>query len=121
ELAGAGRRTTIDKTARAFTALERANRLASRLGGSHSAPSSRRNSLEDSSISSPGTSRPVSANLTGSLTCPVRVDDVPLTDLDKTQKQRGSERWPYSRYEDSTDNGNNESPTHPGASRGEDT
>jgi uncharacterized membrane protein YjjP (DUF1212 family) len=119
--AGIDRRTTIDKATSALTAQERASRLANRLGGSRSAPGSRRNSLEDSSISSPGASPPVSGNRKGSQTYPVRVDDIPLLDLNKTHKRRDSERRPYSLYEDSTDEDDDAGRTRPRASQGDDT
>ena len=110
---GIDRRTTIDKATSAVTAQERASRLANRLGGSHSAPASRRNSVEDSSISSPGASPPVSGNRKGSQTYPVRVDDIPLVDLNKSHKRRGSERRPYSLYDDSTDDDAEAGPSRP--------
>jgi len=101
--AGIDRKTTVDKVTSALTAQERAGRLANRLGGSHSAPASRRNSVDDSSISSPGASPPVSGNRKGSQIYPVKVDDIPLIDLNKTHKRRGSDRRPYSLYDDATD------------------
>jgi uncharacterized membrane protein YjjP (DUF1212 family) len=115
--AGIDRKTTIDKVTSALTAQERASRLAIQLGGSHSAPASRRNSVEDSSISSPGASPIVSGNRKGSQIYPVKVDDIPLIDLNKTHKRRGSDRRPYSLYDDSTDeDDDNTGPNRPIAS-----
>jgi uncharacterized membrane protein YjjP (DUF1212 family) len=115
--AGIDRKTTIDKVTSALTAQERASRLANRLGGSYSAPTSRRNSVEDSSISSPEASPIVSGNRKGSQIYPVKVDDIPLTDLNKTHKRRGSDRRPYSLYDDSTDeDDDNTGPNRPIAS-----
>jgi uncharacterized membrane protein YjjP (DUF1212 family) len=115
--AGINRKTTIDKATSALTAQERASRLANRLGGSHSPPASRRNSAEDSSISSPGTSPLVSGNRKGSQIYPVKVDDIPLIDLNKTHTRRGSDRRPYSLYDDSTDeDDDNTGPNRPIAS-----
>lgn len=113
-------RTTIDKATSALTAQERASKLANRLGESHSAPNSRHNSIDDSSISSPGASPPVFGNRRGSQIYPVRVDDIPLMDLSKTPNRRGSERRPYSLYDDSTDDDDETGPTHPVASNEED-
>jgi uncharacterized membrane protein YjjP (DUF1212 family) len=118
--AGIDRRTTIDKETSALTAQERASRLANRLGGSNSAPASRRNSAEDFSISSPGASPPVSGNRKGSQIYPVKVDDIPLIDLNKTHKRHVSERRPYSLYDDSTDDDDDAGPSRPVAPRQED-
>jgi uncharacterized membrane protein YjjP (DUF1212 family) len=111
--AGINRKTTVDKVASALTAQERASRLANRLGGSHSAPASRRNSVEDSSISSPGASPNVSGNRKGYQIYPVKVDDIPMIDLNKTHKRRGSDRRPYSLYDDSTDDDDDDDNTGP--------
>jgi uncharacterized membrane protein YjjP (DUF1212 family) len=111
--AGTDRKTTVDKVASALTAQERASRLANRLGGSHSAPASRRNSVEDSSISSPGAPPNVSGNRKGFQIYPVKVNDIPLIDLNKTHKRRGSDRRPYSLYDDSTDDDDDDDNTGP--------
>ena len=110
---GIDRRTTIDKATSALTAQERASRLADRLDGSHSAPALRRNSVEDSSLSFPAASSPVSGNRKGSQTYPVRVDDIPLVDLNKSHKRPGSQRRPYSLYDDSTDDDELPGPSRP--------
>jgi uncharacterized membrane protein YjjP (DUF1212 family) len=72
-----------------LSANERATRLANRLE-STSAPVSRRPSLEDASES------PVPPS--GSHGYPVRIDDIPLVEMNKRNDRR-----PYSLYDDSTD------------------
>lgn len=68
-----------EKTFSALAAQERAQRVAS-LVGSHSAPASRRNSLDENSLPT----RPVRAG-----PYPVRVDDIPLADLDSRRTYGG--------------------------------
>src|SRR2546423_133335 len=118
--AGINRRTTSDKEISALTAQERASRLAHRLGGSHSAPASRRNSVEDPSLSSPRSSPPVSGNRKGSQIYPVKVDDIPLIDLNKAHTRRDSWRRPYSLYDDSTDDDDETGSSRPVDSEQED-
>lgn len=72
-----------------LSAQERAERLASRLG-SASAPPSRRSSVEYASAFPSAPS--------GSHGYPVRIDDIPLMHMKRTEDRR-----PYSLYEDSTD------------------
>ncbi len=72
-----------------LSANERASRLANKLG-SASAPVSRRNSLEDTRVP------PLPPR--GSHGYPVRIDDIPLVEMNKAEDRR-----PYSVYDDSTD------------------
>lgn len=72
-----------------LSANERARKLAHRLG-SASPPVSRRRSLEAATIPSPAPG--------GSDGYPVRIDDIPLVGMKKTEDRR-----PYSLYDDSTD------------------
>jgi uncharacterized membrane protein YjjP (DUF1212 family) len=78
-----------DAASSQHSAHERARRLASRLGGA-SAPVSRRNSLEVA----PALPLPPS----GSHGYPVRIDDLPLVDMERTENRR-----PYSLHDESTD------------------
>ena len=72
-----------EKAFSALAAQERAQRIAS-LVGSHSAPASRRNSLDDDEE---GIDR---QRLAGNQGYPVRVDDIPLVDMDSRRTYDGA-------------------------------
>ncbi|KAE8441578.1 hypothetical protein EG329_004663 [Mollisiaceae sp. DMI_Dod_QoI] len=77
-----------DDDEKAFSALAaqaRAKRIASSLVGSHSAPASRRTSLDDVDEEY---SPPLPSGLSG---YPVRIDDIPLMDIDSRRTYDGAE------------------------------
>ncbi|KAI6714403.1 hypothetical protein JHW43_003063 [Diplocarpon mali] len=73
-----------EKTFSALAAQERAQRVAS-LVGSHSAPASRRGSLEEETEDEVARPRPIRTRA-----YPVRIDDIPLVDMDSRRTYDGA-------------------------------
>ena len=92
------RRTTVEKETSQYKSQQRAQKLANRLG-SGSAPATRRNSVDEAGSS--GSSPSISGNIHGNQAFPVKIDDIPLVDLERRRKDLP--RRPYSLAYESDD------------------